>query len=302
MGVDLNLFKLLIVLRDSVQVPFGRCVTVGRQQIHFEAGEGKAAWSAMRCDRAAGQGGANYGEYCETLLTQLGATSVDSLDASDYEGATIIHDLNNPLPAGLLGKFDTVIDFGTVEHVFDVPQVLKTYTSLVSEGGTILIATQADGSCGHGFYQFSPELFYRFFSPKAGFETKCFLIPCGSSRRSWIFSPDPASSHSRIEFPVMGKTYVVAIARRRGPLGASDGVQQSDYAVLWKHDSVFFYTGRFKVLARAITWTRPLYVAVKTWLRDTALGHALERGLKLRLLPLRRFKPENFPDYGTLHA
>jgi SAM-dependent methyltransferase len=115
-----------------------------------------------------------YGKYCETLLSHLGATSVDSIDASSYEGATIVHDLNKPLPADLSEHFDSVIDFGTIEHVFDVPQVLRTYASLVRDGGIILIATQADGCCGHGFYQFSPELFYRFFATERGFETKCF--------------------------------------------------------------------------------------------------------------------------------
>jgi hypothetical protein len=302
-GVDLNLFKLLIVLRSKVQVPFGRCLTVGRQQIHFEASEARAAWQAMRCNDFANQSGFEYGEYCEKLLAHLGATSVESIDASDYEGATIVHDLNKPLPASLSGRFDTVIDFGTIEHVFDVPQVLRTYASLVSDGGTILIATQADGSCGHGFYQFSPELFYRFFSQKDGFETKCFLVPCGSSRRSWIFSPDPASSNSRIEFPVLGKTYVAAIAKRHGALGTFDKVQQSDYTVLWNHNAVTFYTRqRFQLPAKMLSLTRPIYTSAKKWLRDTALGHAAERGLKLRLLPIKRFKPEDFPDYRSLNA
>ena len=210
------------------------------------------------------------------VLIYLGARSVDLIDASDYEGATIVHDLNKPLPAGWSTKFDTVIDFGTIEHVFDVPQVLRTYASLVSEGGSIVIATQADGSCGHGLYQFSPELFYRFFSTKNGFETKCFLIPCGSSRRAWIFSPDPAASNSRIEFPVMGKTYVVAVSTRRGPLGAFDDVQQSDYTALWHQNTVTFYKRpRLPEQMRALT--QPIYASLKKRLRDTAVGHWAER-------------------------
>jgi SAM-dependent methyltransferase len=300
-GVDLNLFKLLIVLRRNVQAQLGHCLTVGRQQIHFEASEARAACKSMRYSNFADQADLTYGEYCETLLSHLGATSVDSIDASSYEGATIVHDLNKPLPADLSEQFDSVIDFGTIEHVFDVPQVLRTYASLVRDGGIILIATQADGCCGHGFYQFSPELFYRFFATERGFETKCFLVPCGSSRRSWVFSPDPASSNSRIEFPVMGRTYVVAIARRRGPLARLDSVQQSDYARLWRHDVVAFYA-RVRLPGSVLSLVRPVYISIKKWLRDTALGHAAERGLRLRLLPIRRFKPENFPDYNSLSA
>lgn len=298
MGVDSNLLKLLVAVRSKANVPLGRCLTVGRQQIHFDAADAKAIWRSMGDGDCPNDRSIEYGEYCESLLIHLGARSVDSIDASDYEGATIVHDLNKPLPAGWSTKFDTVIDFGTIEHVFDVPQVLRTYASLVSEGGSIVIATQADGSCGHGLYQFSPELFYRFFSTKNGFETKCFLIPCGSSRRAWIFSPDPAASNSRIEFPVMGKTYVVAVSTRRGPLGAFDDVQQSDYTALWHQNTVTFYK-RPRLPEQMCALTQPIYASLKKRLRDTAVGHWAERVLKLSLLPIKRFKPEEFPDFKT---
>lgn len=45
---------------------------------------------------------AKDGGYSEPLCHHLGASAVDSLDASDYERSTSAHDLNQPLPEGSL--------------------------------------------------------------------------------------------------------------------------------------------------------------------------------------------------------
>src|SRR5574341_140267 len=56
----------------------------------------------------------------EAFLRLLGAETVQAMDVSDHEGAQIIHDLNRPIPPSLRGRFDMVLDGGTLEHVFDV--------------------------------------------------------------------------------------------------------------------------------------------------------------------------------------
>src|SRR5437763_3852117 len=56
------------------------------------------------------------------LFRALGFTSVESLDASDYEGADIVWDLNKAVPDSLKAKYDVVFDGGTSEHVFNFPQ------------------------------------------------------------------------------------------------------------------------------------------------------------------------------------
>ena len=43
------------------------------------------------------------------------------MDASAFEGANFVHDLNNPIPEELHCKYDAVVDGGTLEHVFNVP-------------------------------------------------------------------------------------------------------------------------------------------------------------------------------------
>jgi hypothetical protein len=47
--------------------------------------------------------------YAETFFEVLGAERIESLDASVYEGATVVHDLNLPVPEELRGKFDQAL-------------------------------------------------------------------------------------------------------------------------------------------------------------------------------------------------
>src|SRR5882724_7732071 len=48
-------------------------------------------------------------EYTEPLFRILGASRIDSMDYSDYEKATIIHDLNQAVSDALRGNFTCLV-------------------------------------------------------------------------------------------------------------------------------------------------------------------------------------------------
>ena len=101
-------------------------------------------------------------EYFDTVLTDyLGANSVDSIDNSNFEGANIIWDMNIEL-VNIKKQYDTIIDIGTSEHVFNINQNLENISKLCKSGGRIIHCLPANNQCGHGFWQFSPELFLAF--------------------------------------------------------------------------------------------------------------------------------------------
>lgn len=105
------------------------------------------------------------------FFAALGFSRIDALDISDYEGANIIGDLNDPdLAARIDGTYDMVYDSGTVEHIFDAPTALRTLARLVGVGGAVVHATPANGFMDHGLWQVSPDL-YRTFYRQAGFST-----------------------------------------------------------------------------------------------------------------------------------
>lgn len=114
--------------------------------------------------------------YADPLFTMLGATQLQSMDASAYEDAEIVHDLNEPVPAELRESFDLVFDGGTLEHVFNLPTALRNCMEMVKPGGHLILYVVANNQFGHGFYQFSPELFFRALSRENGYEVRRMVV------------------------------------------------------------------------------------------------------------------------------
>src|SRR3546814_10809041 len=108
--------------------------------------------------------------YVYRLIECLGGKPSHFLDNSAYEGAQVIHDLNEPLPPDLAQSYDTVIDIGLLEHVFNIGTGMKCVAEMVAPGGRFLCLNVANHHLGHGFWQFSPEVFFRTFCPAQGYQ------------------------------------------------------------------------------------------------------------------------------------
>jgi len=82
------------------------------------------------------------------------------MDYSDYEAADYIFDLNcENIPTELLDKFDLILDGGTIEHVFHLPNVLRNIFKMLKIGGRIIHFSPSSNHMDHGFYMFSPTFF-----------------------------------------------------------------------------------------------------------------------------------------------
>jgi hypothetical protein len=106
---------------------------------------------------------------------------------------------------------------------------------MVRVGGRFLMHTCANNLCGHGFYQFSPELFYRIFSPENGFEIERVVLHRVGPYGRWYEVPDPNQIRSRIELITFTPILLMVQARRTKvvPLFSSMP-QQGDYIALWQ--------------------------------------------------------------------
>ena len=146
-------------------VSFTDTVTIGRMGLAVPEAELTAIAQGLALPPDAGRELARD-RYADRFFSRLlGATRVRAIDYSNYQRADIIHDLNQPIPEELHDSCDVCFDGGTMEHVFDVRQVLANYMNLVKIGGHIFINVPANNLFGHGFYQFSSEFFYRVFAP-----------------------------------------------------------------------------------------------------------------------------------------
>jgi SAM-dependent methyltransferase len=113
------------------------------------------------------------------ILRSYGYTDIKVLDFSNYQGAEIIHNLNDPLP-DKVQKFDLVIDNGTIEHCFNVGQAMMNIANLCKNNGKIFHLNPANWF-GHGFWNFNPCTYFDFYGQN-GFDVKVYLrdIPAGS--------------------------------------------------------------------------------------------------------------------------
>lgn len=236
MGLDAKGVQFLLAAR-ALGVSFARSATIGRQRLFVPP------WWLRRRLRAFGVdvGARRAAELLETadgfsepFLRLLGAERIVSVDASDYEGATRVVDLNGTLPADLKDAFSVVVDAGTLEHVFDFPAAVRNCMRMVESDGHLLTVTVANNMAGHGFYQFSPELFYRVFSEANGFRVERMLVTEISSAR-WYEVSDPLAVGERVQLRTYRPVYLCVAARRVavGPVLAA-APQQSDYVSAWR--------------------------------------------------------------------
>lgn len=289
MGINAGFAALLVRAREA-GVDFTKTVTIGRQSLKVPDDDLRAFAKRLKCPQPPSNGGGRYAEGFLTVL--LGAREVVSIDYSDYQQVTTVHDLNQPIPDALRRRFDVLIDGGSLEHIFDVRQALANYMTLVRAGGSIFLYTPANNLCGHGFYQYSPEFFYRVFAADNGFavenvtivETSLLSVEASRQRR-YFTAADPLTTGKRVLFmgskPVMAFVHARCVAEcepfRQPPL-------QSDYRRKWRdgtavaeadgaevsapaQDVSFRHLSHVQVLQRRLRQRRKNSLANRRWFR-----------------------------------
>lgn len=223
MGLDANSARFLLNQKRR-GVSLGRMLTLGRQSIYMPSKQYRSHLDALKVLQ-------RHPDYADDFFLGLGATSLDFMDASNYEGANIVHDLNHPIDAHLRESYDCVFDGGALEHVFNFPTALKNCMEMVRPGGHLIIVTTWNNYAGHGFYQFSPELFYSALSPANGYSVEQMLIV---QQNRWYSVANPIEIGSRIELINSEPTLLFISARRctAKPIFSS-WPQQSDYSAMW---------------------------------------------------------------------
>jgi hypothetical protein len=176
------------------------------------------------------------------IAIQLGISDLIIADASDYEGAGLVHDLNAPLPSDYSNRFDLVIDGGTLEHVFNVPVAIGNCMRALQVGGMYFGTHPANNLMGHGFYQFGPEFYYRVFAPENGFklitvelqESRYPSVEYGFVSRRYRVR-DPQAARERVSLQSGRAAMLRVIAEKIGnqvPFGTWP--QQTDYVPQWE--------------------------------------------------------------------
>jgi hypothetical protein len=236
MGLDVNAIRFLLDARARA-ASFETVATIGRQSLHID----NATLSTTLASYGVAVSGAECAQllleadgFCEPLLRLLGASEVVSIDVSPYQKASLVHDMNQPIPDVLRDKFSIVLDGGSLEHVFNFPRAINSCMEMLQSDGRFIATTPANNFMGHGFYQFSPELFFRVFNRASGFETERMVIYQDCWPYRWYEVRDPEQIRRRVTLVNSHPTYLLVQARRLESVPMFKPVpQQSDYVVLW---------------------------------------------------------------------
>lgn len=223
MGIDIHALNFLRYAKNKSA--FADTVTIGRQGIHVIEPVVRSMINAKSDYRNEA--------YCEKLITEyFGSNSVESIDNSAYENASIIHDMNSKVPTSIFGRFDTIIDGGCLEHIFNITQALMNCSLICKEGGQIIHILPANNYCGHGFWQFSPELFFSLYSVENGYDqTEVFVADLLNSK-VWYKVIPPANGR-RVNVRSSNQLYVLVRTVLKTTDFKHSNVQQSDYAFDW---------------------------------------------------------------------
>ena len=290
MGLDINAVQFLIAARKE-GVEFGDVLTLGRQDLNVYPAKMREVLGKHGFPSGAFAPDAKDTGFAEPVFRALGAQNVFALDASNFEGAEFVHDLNQPLPDNLKERFDLVYDGGTLEHVFNFPVALKNCMEMLREGGCFFTHTCANNWCGHGFYQFSPELFFRVFSPDNGFQVERLVAHRVGPYGRWYEVNDPQTIRSRVEVITFTPLQLLVRARRKRVVRVlAAAPQQSDYTPRWDEDadaaaadaSTNVYAPSRPLLARLLPGVARLFHVVK-------IGLEIYHSQSLR--NRRRFRP-----------
>jgi hypothetical protein len=240
MGFDVNGTRFLLYAK-RLGVDFSKSATIGRQGLHLDRAELKRNFlnSRVEIDEAMLNSMFDAGpSYADRFLNALGAREVDSFDYSNYEGANVIHDMNLPAPENFKEKYSVVIDGGSLEHVFNYPTAIKNCMEFVRPGGHFIAMNPTNNHLGHGFYQFSPELYFRVLVPDNGFEMQHALIAEERTNCKWWAVRDPAAVGRRVTLVNDRSTTIYVIAKKiASTVPLQKTPQQSDYVTAWRSKS-----------------------------------------------------------------
>jgi hypothetical protein len=106
-----------------------------------------------------------------TLTTVFGErVKATVFDFQPYEGSEVIHDFNYPIEQKYHSKFDIVLDFGSIEHIFNIAQAIANLALITKKDGLIFNENPLL-MLNHGFYSLNPVFYYDFFTANE-FEVK----------------------------------------------------------------------------------------------------------------------------------
>src|SRR5579871_202928 len=107
--------------------------------------------------------------YCLSFRSFVAMLGIEDYQDIDINGKAALNlDFSLPLPQEHEVKAGAIFDLGTIEHIFDASQAFANVCHFLREGGLVIHCSPMT-AYEHGFYNFNPLLFRKFYTAH-GFE------------------------------------------------------------------------------------------------------------------------------------
>jgi 2-polyprenyl-3-methyl-5-hydroxy-6-metoxy-1,4-benzoquinol methylase len=227
-----------LFLSKSLGVSFKNMLTIGRLSIKVNPSLINELTSKYHIDSGTNAQGRKDPMSPEEFFSILGSRRTDSIDYSEYEGATIIHDMNKEVTENMFNQYSVVIDGGSLEHIFNFPTAIRNCMMMVKQGGHFISFAPLNNLMGHGFYQFSPELFFRVFTEENGFKIiRMYLVASHfyNDVSSWYTVTDPEAINERVQLTNAAPVYLLFLAEKiKDIIPFRTFPNQVDYIKAWE--------------------------------------------------------------------
>jgi hypothetical protein len=136
-------------------------------------------------------------------------------------------------------QYDVVFDGGTIEHVFNLPQVLKNIHHLLKISGRIIHASPSHNHVDHGFFMFSPTFFNDYYTANLYNIKTFYLFKYSSPQKSvWSVYEYKPGSIDAYSFGGFGKKMLGIWFIAKKTSASLDNIipQQGGYLHIWKNN------------------------------------------------------------------
>lgn len=163
-----------------------------------------------------------------TFFGLLGVTKIRAIDHSDFEGADIILDLNQPISADLAGTAEFVYGGSVLDNVFDPATYIKNIARLLAPSGRLL--DQNLGSFHfHPYVVTAPAWYFDFFVLNGFEDCKVYFIQAGHVPHLYGLEFDPDDPFiSDFGSAGIGSPFGIAIIAEKGGQSSWERVPSQD--------------------------------------------------------------------------
>jgi hypothetical protein len=239
---------------------------------------------------------------------------VEALDVSDYEGAELVCNLNEPIPAELHGSYDFIYNGSCLDNIFDPSTTLKNLSRLLRPGGRMIDIEH--GSQVNGPYLMYPvDWFYDYYLVNHYADCKVYAAHFESLDTPWdVYSWEPVQGNNgtcsadwSVVYPQRRDCMILTVAEKGPDSTSGRSPIQAQYRSPAEEQECFEQAKRFAASPRPrlpgnpASPTTPYFILRNQALQRTGIKMRLRRWLGTRDEVVSP-PPANFSFCRTLTA